>query len=307
MTSRIPITIISGYLGAGKTTLINQLLTGSHGRRIAVLVNDFGSVNVDSALIESEGEDAISLANGCVCCSITDDLGTALQEQADRHMPPELIVLEASGVADPVRIACHAGNWPGFELDAVITLVDVETVATRISDKFVGQLVKSQIKAGNLIVLTKTDLISEDDLILVSDVIKKISPDTRLLDASHGLMDPLVLIGQHSVNESNRYNQDPEPVAQISTAYWQPSMPITALEMERRLDRLPETIHRVKGFFTDADAGLTMLVQKVGARCKITQSDEKNVSGLVLIGVGGAAELQAAVASLSVPSLNVRN
>ena len=302
MIGRIPITVISGYLGAGKTTIINQLLTGSHGRRIAVLVNDFGSVNVDSALIESEGEDAISLANGCVCCSITDDLGTALQAQADREEPPELIVLEASGVADPVRIACHAGNWPGFELNAVITLVDVETIAMRMSDKFVGQLVKSQIKAGNLIVLTKTDLISVEDLAVVSDKIKKIVPGTRLLEASSGLFDPLILIGLNSVNESDQYNQESESVAQMHTAYWQPFMPITSSEMERRLDRLPETIHRVKGFFTDADTGLLMLVQKVGARCEITRSDEENLSGLVLIGVGGTVGLQTAAKGLNVPS-----
>jgi len=302
MKGRIPVTVISGYLGAGKTTLINQLLTGRHGLRIAVLVNDFGSVNVDSALIETEGEDAISLANGCVCCSITDDLGTALQAQADRQEPPELIVLEASGVADPVRIACHAGNWPGFELDAILTLVDVETVLTRMSDKFVGQLVKSQIKAGNLIVLTKTDLISKEQLAIVSSRLKLIAPGTRLLEASSGLLDPLILIGLHSFNENDEYNQSPDSVAQINTAYWGPSIPIPSMEMERRLDRLPETIHRVKGFFADADTGSLMLVQKVGARCKITRSDEKGLSGLVLIGVGGSVELQSAVASLSEPS-----
>ncbi len=299
MMGRIPVTVISGYLGAGKTTLINNLLNGNHGRRIAVLVNDFGSVNIDAALIESEGEDAISLANGCVCCSITDDLGTALQAQADRPAPPELVVLEASGVADPARIACHAGSWPGFELDAVITLVDVETISARLTDKFVGQLVRSQIEAGDLVGLTKTDLVPEKHLSAVYGMLEKISPHARLLHASEGSIDPLLLVGLGAASEVNQRSKETSETAHLYTAVWKPDAPLRKVEVERRLERLPETIHRVKGFFIDADTGLQMLVQKVGKRCTLTPHKEINPSGLVLIGVGGRSEVEAGVNILS--------
>ena len=125
---RIPIALITGYLGAGKTTLINRLLAGEHGIRLAVLVNDFGAVNIDAALIQSHDGETISLTNGCVCCSVADDLGAALDAQLARAAPPDRVVLEASGVAETARIARHAGGWPGYELGGIAAAVDVETI-----------------------------------------------------------------------------------------------------------------------------------------------------------------------------------
>src|SRR5689334_9991881 len=99
----IPLTVIGGFLGAGKTTLVNHLLRGGHGRRIAVMVNDFGAINIDAELVADRAADTISLANGCICCSIGDSLMLALIELLHRPDPPEHLVIEASGVADPAR------------------------------------------------------------------------------------------------------------------------------------------------------------------------------------------------------------
>ncbi|MDE0254627.1 MAG: hypothetical protein OYG32_07510, partial [Rhodospirillaceae bacterium] len=133
MTARrpIPVTVIGGYLGAGKTTCLNHLLAADHGLRLAVLVNDFGAVNIDAGLIAEHGGDTIALTNGCVCCAIADDLGAALQAQTERQPPPDWIVVEASGVADPARVMRLAGNWPGCRPAGTAVLADAATVRER--------------------------------------------------------------------------------------------------------------------------------------------------------------------------------
>ena len=101
----LPMSVISGYLGAGKTTFINQLLAGDHGLSLMVLVNDFGAVNIDAALLASKDDDTIALTNGCVCCTMGSDLYLALGDALDRRPRPDHLIVEASGVADPARIA----------------------------------------------------------------------------------------------------------------------------------------------------------------------------------------------------------
>ena len=133
----IPLTILTGFLGSGKTTLLNHLLTFDHGRRVAVLVNDFGSINIDAELVVGVEDNMMSLANGCVCCEIRDDLLDAVENLVTSDTPPEHMVLEASGVAEPSGIwATFAGSqhpeW--VRLDGVICVVDTEQIFTNLDD-----------------------------------------------------------------------------------------------------------------------------------------------------------------------------
>src|SRR5258708_3959715 len=154
----IPFTVIGGFLGAGKTTLLNRLLRGATGRRFAVLVNDFGALDIDGRLVADHDGDTIALANGCLCCTIGDSLVTTILSLLERPERFDHIVAEASGVADPGRVADLAVLEPRLARDGVIVVVDAADVRERAADRRVGDTVTRQLGAADLIVLNKIDL-----------------------------------------------------------------------------------------------------------------------------------------------------
>jgi G3E family GTPase len=154
----IPFSVIGGFLGAGKTTLLNHLLRGATGRRFAVMVNDFGALDIDGRLVADHGGDTIALANGCLCCTIGDSLVTTLLSLLERPERFDHVVVEASGVADPGRIADLAVLEPRLARDGVIVVVDAAHVRERAADRRVGDTVTRQLAAADLLVLNKVDL-----------------------------------------------------------------------------------------------------------------------------------------------------
>jgi G3E family GTPase len=160
--SRLPVTLLGGYLGAGKTTLVNRLLAETD-RRLVVLVNDVGAVDVDASLIAQHDGQTLTLTNGCVCCSITDDLGPVLEHVRSMvagPTPPEQVVMELSGVAEPARVAPWA-KTTGFELDGIVVAADAEQIADLSARRFVGDTVRTQLESADLVLLTKTDLVAD--------------------------------------------------------------------------------------------------------------------------------------------------
>ncbi|QOL81121.1 CobW family GTP-binding protein [Pseudooceanicola spongiae] len=293
MSGRIPVTVLSGYLGSGKTTILNRALAGDHGVRLAVLVNDFGPVNIDAALIRASGERVVELSNGCVCCSIGDDLGETLSAIAAWEDPPERLILEASGVADPRRIAMAAGHWPGFTLDAVLVAVDAETVQARARDKFVGSLITAQLRSADLLVLTKGDLVGAGHPAQVRDWLGETCAGTGVVRADAGdlPLDLLFGISGHGTAVA------PESHVHFSTALWQPEGPVDLDRLRALLEGLPPSVHRAKGGVHDAATGQGVLVQCVGRRVSLTLSPP-DITGLVLISTGDAVTLEAVVVGL---------
>ena len=162
MTDRVPMSVIGGFLGAGKTTLLNRVLAGRHGVRYAVLVNDFGELNVDGDLVASHGGDTVTFANGCVCCTMGDDLVGAIDRLLDGERCPDQILVEASGVADPSAIADVATLHPGLARDLVVVLADAETVRSRHDDERLRDTVDRQIDSADFLILNKCDRVTKE-------------------------------------------------------------------------------------------------------------------------------------------------
>lgn len=289
MSRRIPVTILSGYLGSGKTTIINRALAGDHGLRLGVLVNDFGPVNIDASLIAAEGDDLVELSNGCVCCSIGDDLGEAMSAFAARPNPPQHLLLEASGVAEPARIAASAGYWPGFELDAVVVAADAETIEARVNDKYVARLVRSQLAAADLIVLTKGDLVGPERTTGTKDWLQGQHPEARIVAADNGDVPIEILLG---VTGHGRSPTVPDSAhLHFATGAWYPGGGVDSARLATVLGALPPWVHRVKGYVLDSPSGAGILVQSVGLRYQLTPADLPLTPCLVLITCGLRHEL----------------
>ena len=158
----LPLVVVGGYLGAGKTTLVNRLLRFPGGRRIMVMVNDFGAINIDADLLESKDEDTIALTNGCVCCSIGADLFMALGDVLDRRPRPDVLVIEASGVADPRRIADTARAEPDLRYGGIVTVVDSVNYADLAADTLIAPQVLDQITCADLLAVSKCTAVSAD-------------------------------------------------------------------------------------------------------------------------------------------------
>ena len=168
MTDRIPFTVIGGFLGAGKTTLLNRWLQAAQGplsgQRLAVLVNDFGAINLDAAALVQAGADTIALSNGCVCCTIGDDLTEALGRVLAAQPPFDAVVVEASGVADPWRIAQYALAEPRLQLHGVVLLVDAAALAQHLADPLLADTLQRPLAHADLVVLNHADRASAAQL-----------------------------------------------------------------------------------------------------------------------------------------------
>jgi G3E family GTPase len=177
MTERIPVTVLTGYLGAGKTTLLNRILSEDHGRRYAVIVNEFGEIGIDGDLILSTDEELFEMNNGCVCCTVRGDLIRTLHGLLSRRGNFDAIVVETTGLADPGPVAqtffvdqfLQARTF----LDSVTTVVDANHILLRLAD---SREAKEQIAFADQIVLNKTELVSEEELRDIETRLRKLNP-----------------------------------------------------------------------------------------------------------------------------------
>ena len=275
----LPVTILSGYLGAGKTTLVNAMLRQANGKRLAIMVNEFGDLPIDADLIEAEGDDLIALAGGCVCCSYGDDLIAALGQMAAMVPPPDHIILEASGVALPAAIASSLGLMPDIEVAGIVVLADVGQIEGQLANDYIGDTVVRQLKAADVVVMTKGDIAGQGKAAAAQAAVAAHSGDAAIVEAVQGKLplDLVLLPARVAVLEvGSPHGNARGLVTQVDT----PTGRIDAAEYARALAERPDVI-RAKGHVQTVD-GLH-IVQVVGRQWEIRKAPHLAPVGVVVI------------------------
>jgi G3E family GTPase len=300
MTARIPVTLISGYLGAGKTTLVNALLRGADGRRLAVLVNDFGELAIDADLIEARESNLISISGGCVCCSFGSDLIAAIMALRAADLPIDHLLIETSGVALPASIAQSLQLIPDLDLNGIIGLADAETVRERAGDRYMSDTVLAQLAASDIIILNKIDLVSKEQLAATLAWLSEAAPRARVLPAQNASLPPDLILTRHDEHRSGRFlatGHDTTRLATVSLALTGNGDPE---ELARRLADPSLHLLRAKGFVCDASGTLTA-IHVMGLRSSTAPAPiaTSSLGRLVCIGLAHEINVEAIMAAIA--------
>lgn len=266
----IPLTVLSGFLGSGKTTLLSHVLTHPGGRRIAALVNDFGALNIDNEIIAGRHGSQINLANGCVCCSLGDDLTRALVDTLAQDPLPDHIIIEASGVADPARIAAFASVDRALRLDSILCCIDLSAYDAHRSNHHLADTLARQIEAAHIFLLTKRDLIDEPSFNAFCD---RFPQDRPRLIATHGEIDTDLILGL--ANDEVKMCKAPPDHHFVSFSGHIPQM--TPDIVQQHLGQLTPHLIRAKGITADAQG--PYIFHFAGSRFSIERQQNLRASG----------------------------
>ena len=293
----IPFSVIGGFLGAGKTTLINRLIRQPLMPRLAILVNDFGDIAVDAALLEAHGGDTIALANGCICCSIGNDLTRALGRVLDGDTPVEHIVVEASGVANPGRIMDVARLSPELQPACTLVVVDAGALVEQLEDRWIADTVAAQLGCADLFLVNKLDTVDAESRAAVQARLARDYRDTRQVDAFEDVWPRLVAFvdGTGTSTEGAREHL---PFCSRSLVTER------ALAPERLRTWLAgrDDVYRVKGWVRFDDDEFHLL-QYAGGRMSWTpvETAETGETRLVVIGREGLPAAEEILAAIVAP------
>jgi G3E family GTPase len=267
----VPILLVAGFLGAGKTTVVNHLLAHAQGRRIAAVVNDFGAINIDAELIAGAADGVVSLANGCICCTLEGDLLRTLANLLRRDPCPEFIVIETSGVADPTDIVRNLMDpviWREAPLETVLCVVDATLAPAALDDA----LLKSQLRAADVVALSKVDLVDAAACAAMRGAIKTQRPAAVVVDAVNGEV-PTELLFPVDLDHMPAPRDVPlrkPAVDRFETLSFTSEQPVSLPRLQAVISRLAPKLARAKGLFeTVEQPGRLMVFQLAGGRATL--------------------------------------
>ena len=299
---KIPVTILTGFLGSGKTTLLNNILTEEHGRKIAVIINEFGEIGIDGDLVIKDEDSVLELANGCLCCTVKGDLTKIVIDLIKSGRKFEHLMIETTGIANPAPVAEVFYFDPlinnKFFVNGIVTLVDSVNVDKHLDD---NDECYKQIAFADLLLINKTDLVDEDRLKDIYKIVRLVNPMARQIPCSKALVDISLILNVESLHE-RMLKEDPEevhhehghehnsPIESLSISlsgafnqaqlrYW-----LSTLLFDRS-----DTIYRMKGIIHVAGREEKLIFQSVhrlfeDAIGEKWQEGEEKVSKIVFIG-----------------------
>lgn len=292
--SSVPITVIAGFLGCGKTTLLNKLLKADHGLRIAVMVNDFGAINVDSSLVVQQTDTVISLSNGCICCNVQNDLVAALEGVLKGAGRFDHILVEASGVSDPARIA-HVTRYPEFKdrmhLNMILSLVDVAQFTAL--DEETRHLAREQLDAADIAILNKCDLSEQGE----RDEFRKewLFKTSRIIETTYSDLNWRLLLAD--ITHENISSSLPSLNATdlFETDSFESNLPLNIKAFRALVANFPTSLLRAKGLIKSREfPDQPVLFQMVGRRAEYEKLDkwpEGEDAGTRLVFIGRKGQI----------------
>jgi G3E family GTPase len=302
----MPVTIVTGFLGSGKTTLLNQILKNRQDLKVAVLVNEFGDINIDGQLLIDIEDGMVELSNGCICCTINDGLVDAVYNVLERSERIDYMVIETTGVADPLPIAL---TFLGTELkhltrlDSILTVIDAETFTP---EHFQSEAALSQVEYGDIVLLNKTDLVPEEQVEELEEYLRKKKSKARILRSQYGEVPlPLILdvelaptsvyqqvenedeIHEHEHHEHHHHHSDHLANDGFISISFQSDRRFDLDKFTHFLDKvMPNDVFRAKGVLSFASQDMRFIFQLSGKRYELSYDHRQKPTGnqLVLIG-----------------------
>ena len=297
----IPLIVIGGFLGSGKTTLINQLLSEATTPRCAIVVNDFGDINIDSKLIEYKDDNIIALKNGCVCCSMANDLTQTLSQIVNFTIRPEKILIEASGVSLPKKIADVAKISADFLPAGVCVLADSIALERQLKDRWIADTVELQLQSANAIILSKTNSNNLSiDYIDQLKILMQLNPGAEIYASDSFTWSILndVKANTHAAISTKQH-------ASFTTIVIESNRRVNWQTLENWMSS-SEQIYRVKGWLKDANTGDNFLIQATPENIEISATEqwfEKQIA-IVVIGIGTIPTAQQILDEICYQKLN---